>query len=111
MSVRASLNKMTDGAMEVDLPGVGRSSAIVLQRGDHLRAYLNVCPHAGRLLSWAPGRFLFDDRDNLVCPAHGATFDLFSGECLTGPCPGSSLREIPAEVDGDDVILTWEGAD
>ena len=99
---------MKDGAMEVDLPGVGRPSAIVLQRGDHLRAYLNVCPHAGRSLSWAPGRFLFDDRDNLVCPAHGATFDLFSGECLTGPCPGASLREIAIAREGDDAVLEWK---
>lgn len=76
-------------------------SLIVLRRDDVVRAFLNVCPHAGRRLDWAPGRFLIDDVF-LVCAAHGACFSVPDGVCVSGPCRGQSLAEVPVVVrDGD----------
>lgn len=69
-------------------------SVLVLREGSTLRAWLNVCPHAGRRLDYAPGKFLRDGA-RLVCAAHGASFDLKNGQCVAGPCRGQSLRSVP----------------
>lgn len=76
------------------------SSVILLRRGDRLRAYRNLCPHAGRFLNWAPGRFLFD-AGRLVCAAHGAVFEVADGHCVEGPCRGSSLVSVGVRDLGD----------
>lgn len=73
---------------------------IVLRSGGRVHAYLNVCPHAGRPLNWAPGRFLFA-HGQLVCAAHGASFRPEDGVCIGGPCRGDALRTAPVrEEDG-----------
>lgn len=69
-------------------------SLLLLRRGDSVRAFLNICPHAGRRLDWAPGRFLFD-AGMLVCAAHGACFGVPDGVCVSGPCRGEQLKEVP----------------
>ncbi|HET8553767.1 MAG TPA: Rieske (2Fe-2S) protein [Rhodanobacteraceae bacterium] len=93
------LDTMADGdavGVEVMLDGV-MESLIVIRQGQCARAYLNVCPHAGRRLDWAPGRFLLKD-GILVCAVHGASFKAESGLCVGGPCRGDSLHEIPVTV-------------
>lgn len=73
----------------------GESESILLYRDDdQIQAWLNICPHAGRRLDYAPGKFLMQDGD-LVCAAHGATFRLDNGECVAGPCRGASLKAVP----------------
>jgi nitrite reductase/ring-hydroxylating ferredoxin subunit len=86
------------GALEVLLnPAERDSSVIVLRRDDQVYAYRNLCPHAGRFLNWAPGRFLFD-QGRLVCAAHGAAFEVADGLCVDGPCRGSSLVPVPVSA-------------
>ena len=66
------------------------------------RAWLNVCPHAGRALNWAPDRFLTDERGRLVCAAHGAVFEPADGHCIAGPCIGAGLTQVDVvENDGE----------
>ena len=87
-----------DGLSETEAVIDGETqSLIVLRRGDRVQAWLNICPHAGRRLDWAPGRFLVD-KGNLVCAAHGATFELEHGECIAGPCRGQSLVAVAVAV-------------
>ena len=89
-----------DGLSETEAVIDGETqSLIVLRRGDRVQAWLNICPHAGRRLDWAPGRFLVD-QGRLVCAAHGAMFELEHGECIAGPCRGQSLVAVPV-VAGD----------
>jgi nitrite reductase/ring-hydroxylating ferredoxin subunit len=77
-------------------------SLIVLRDGDVVRAWMNICPHAGRSLSWAPGKFLKSKDGLLICAVHGASFELQRGECVAGPCKGQSLRAVEvAIVDGE----------
>lgn len=84
----------------------GEAESLVLVRtGEGVRAWLNVCPHAGRRLDWAPGRFLVGKDGLLVCAAHGASFDMGSGLCVAGPCRGQSLRGVEVAVDADGVRL------
>jgi len=86
------------GAREVEAEVDGIAESLILtRRGERIAAFLNVCPHAGRRLDWAPGQFLID-HGKLVCAVHGASFELPTGECIGGPCRGASLRAVATEV-------------
>lgn len=101
------LHRIADGGLaeaEGAVDGV-HESLIVHRRGDAVRAWLNVCPHAGRRLDWAPGQFLVSKDGLLVCAAHGASFDLADGACIAGPCRGQSLAPVAVGVEGEDIVL------
>ncbi|MDR0182979.1 Rieske (2Fe-2S) protein [Lysobacter arvi] len=95
-----ALERLPDGAFaEVEAVVDGDAESLILYRdGDHVRAWLNICPHAGRRLDWAPGQFLKSKDGHLVCAAHGASFELVGGECVGGPCRGESLRAVGVAV-------------
>ncbi|WP_432277831.1 Rieske (2Fe-2S) protein [Lysobacter stagni] len=94
------LERLQDGAFaEVEAVLDGDAESLILYRdGDHVRAWLNICPHAGRRLDWAPGQFLKSKDGLLVCAAHGASFELVRGDCVAGPCRGESLRAVEVSV-------------
>ena len=96
----ALLDRLPDGEVtEVEALVDGDPASVLLHReGEAVRAWFNVCPHAGRRLDWSPGKFLRTKQGLLVCAVHGATFELAGGECVAGPCRGDSLRAIPVEV-------------
>ena len=84
----------------------GDAESLLLHRdGERVRAWLNICPHAGRRLDWAPGQFLKSKEGLLVCAAHGASFELDGGTCVAGPCRGEALRAVAVEVDAGQVLL------
>lgn len=96
-----------DSLHEVEAVIDGDAESLLLYRdpaGD-VRAWLNICPHAGRRLDWAPGKFLRAKDGALVCAAHGASFELAHGECIAGPCRGERLREVAVHCIDDDVRL------
>ena len=93
------------GLVEVEGTVDGDAESLILHRdGERVRAWFNVCPHAGRRLDWAPGKFLRSD-GLLVCAAHGASFELGGGECVAGPCRGESLRAVALEVRDGGIYL------
>lgn len=98
--VLVDLDALDDGAIvETDALVDGVVESLILHRdGEQARAWLNVCPHAGRRLDWAPGKFLTSRDGLLVCAVHGASFELRAGECVAGPCRGEHLRAVPVEV-------------
>ena len=114
-SVRSSLNDMVlialdliedGGFAEVEALLEGDAESLIVHRDGHaVRAWLNVCPHAGRRLDWAPGKFLKSKEGHLVCAAHGASFELGRGDCVAGPCRGDSLRAVAVEVREGQVVL------
>jgi len=83
---------LADGGADPEL-----SSLILLRRGEQVRGYLNICPHTGRRLDYAPGKFLLKN-DTLICAVHGATFNQADGLCIAGPCRGEHLREVAVQV-------------
>lgn len=95
-----TLDSIEDGGFaEVEAAIDGDNESIILFRqGSQVRAWLNVCPHAGRRLDWAPGKFLKSKDGHLVCAAHGASFELERGDCVAGPCRGDALRTVPVSV-------------
>ena len=94
------------GFAEVEAVIEGDAESLVLFRqGQGVRAWLNVCPHAGRRLDWAPGKFLKSKEGHLICAAHGASFELGDGVCVAGPCRGDSLRAVAVTVVDGEVRL------
>lgn len=102
-----ALARIEDGGFaEVEASIDGDAESLVLYRhGSEVRAWLNVCPHAGRRLDWAPGKFLKSKDGLLVCAAHGASFELEHGLCVAGPCRGAALRAVAVEVREGEVVL------
>lgn len=98
------------GLADVDATIDGEVESLVLHRhaGGDVRAWLNVCPHAGRRLDWAPGKFLLSRDGLLVCAVHGAGFELTTGLCVSGPCRGQSLRAVAVAVRDGGVHLASE---
>ncbi|GAB2496949.1 Rieske (2Fe-2S) protein [Arenimonas alkanexedens] len=102
-SVSGSLIQLSElppeGLSEAEVEIDGEAQSLILRRhGGQVQAWLNICPHAGRRLDWAPGRFLVD-QGRLVCAAHGASFEMEHGECVAGPCRGASLVAVAVTVD------------
>ena len=93
------------GETEMLVDGVAES--VILHRaGNEVRGWLNICPHAGRRLDWAPGQFLKSREGLLVCAVHGASFELEAGRCIAGPCRGDRLRAVAMRcVDGEVRLL------
>ena len=102
-----AFDSMEDGGfVEVEAVLNGDAESLILYRdGQRVRAWLNVCPHAGRRLDWAPGKFLKSKEGHLVCAAHGASFELVNGDCIAGPCRGDSLRRVAVEIRDGQVVL------
>ena len=100
------IDDIPDGnAIEVEAMVAGEpESLLVYRHGEQVSAFYNVCPHAGRRLDYAPGRFLV--RNGLIiCAAHGATFTAGDGHCQSGPCRGERLRAVPVAVHNGTVHL------
>ena len=96
-----------DGLHEIEAVLDGDAESLIVHRDadNQVRAWLNVCPHAGRRLDWAPGEFLRSKEGLLVCAVHGASFELAGGECVAGPCRGERLREVAVHCVNGDVRL------
>jgi nitrite reductase/ring-hydroxylating ferredoxin subunit len=93
------------GVLEVEAELLGaRESVLLLRRAALVRGFLNICPHAGRQLNWAPGEFLVE-AGTLICAVHGACFSIPDGLCVQGPCRGSSLREVALRLQDNAVYL------
>jgi nitrite reductase/ring-hydroxylating ferredoxin subunit len=81
------------------IPFFGRE-VHVYRAGDRLRAAANVCLHFGGPLECREGK--------LVCPWHGAAFDMASGAQVEGPAPKDSrLMFLPTRIEGDALYYVW----
>jgi nitrite reductase/ring-hydroxylating ferredoxin subunit len=92
----ATVAGIVDGAsLGVDIDG--RPVALV-RCGGLVHAVDNLCPHAGGRL--AQGRI---SENTIICPLHGAKFDLLTGRCRT---PQICLR--PVVVHAVRIVLSAE---
>ena len=81
----------------------------IVRQGDEIYAYQNYCVHAGHPLNWKPDSFLTPDGGQIICASHGAVYEIKSGVCLAGPCPGKKLRALDVEIrDGTVVVCVPE---
>lgn len=74
------------------------NSIFAVRREAGLYLYRNRCPHARLELNWMPDRFLDRSLDYILCAAHGALFDITTGDCISGPCPGTQLSPVAHTV-------------
>jgi len=70
----------------------------VVRQGEEVCAYQNKCAHAGHPLNWRPDSFLTPDGSQIICSSHGAVYDIRSGVCVGGPCPGKKLRALNVQI-------------
>lgn len=81
---------------------------IAVKHNDNVLVWHNLCPHQARPLNYAEGKYLQTPEGQLVCAAHGATFNLATGECVAGPCKGSTLQNIPIHENHGQISLTTD---
>ena len=86
----------------------GLLSVIIKRTAADMVAYVNLCPHQGRRLEYAPNQFLETSDGLLVCPAHGATFRSDDGYCTGGPCMGQSLKKLGVIIEDKYVLIELE---
>ena len=77
----------------------------IVRQGDEVFAYQNFCLHAGHPLNWKPDGFLTGDSKQIICASHGAIYEIDSGVCIAGPCPGKQLRRVDVEVRDGEVVV------
>ncbi len=79
---------------------------ILLRTGDGVKAFKNECRHLPmRLDDREPADVWDPTRRYLVCNSHGARYRPDDGLCVSGPCEGSHLRELPLIVEDGVVFL------
>ena len=101
---RAEIQADTGKEVLVRTDSGNRYVALFLVDGA-VRAYLNTCPHQGRSLNWAPDQFLIGEDGTLVCPHHGAAFEIASGQCISGPCEGAHLTPVEIREENGMILL------
>ncbi len=79
---------------------------LIVRSGETVRAYINVCPHQGRPLCLPSGKTLVSEGRFLVCPFHGASFDIETGACVGGPAGKAGLKPVPVAVKEGQVVAT-----
>ncbi len=78
----------------------------VVRQGDGAVAYVNECPHRQLPLNWKDDSFLTFDKSRILCVMHGATFDIVSGQLISGPMPANcTLLQVPIIVDNGEIKL------
>lgn len=104
-----NVDDLDDGeARGFDVFGEGRDALFLIRTADVLKAYVNACPHHGASLPWRKDAYLNADGSRIVCSAHGAQFDIGSGDCLTGPALGCSLEPLAVRVDSSGMVqVCW----
>lgn len=85
----------------------GSFPLLLLRAGDTFRAYVNACPHQYLPLNYRGDRLLSADGTKLMCTAHGAQFDIHSGEALQGADCG--LDAVPIEVRDGRIYIASTG--
>lgn len=100
MTTLCQLDELPDGQSRgFDPTGSGRDTLFIVRQGEQLHAWRNACPHVdGAPMAWRKDAYLNGARNRIVCYAHGAQFDIVSGQCLLGPCLGQHLTPVAVSV-------------
>ena len=100
--------RLAEGAsvrFRIVLEGVCRDAFAVRWRGG-LYAYVDMCRHQARSLSYGDGQVLDVGEGLLVCRHHGARYVPRSGLCIDGPCVGASLTALALELRDGALVCT-----
>jgi len=78
---------------------VDERPVVLIHAGGAFYALDDVCTHDGGPLSEGPV-----ENHSIVCPRHGAKFDVRTGEALTMPATQPTIKH-EVKVEGDDVLV------
>ncbi len=110
MQVIARLKDIPDSGLKFTYQaGPFDEEGILLRLPDGtVRAYKNQCRHLPMRLDGREPAELWDDAGcHLVCSSHGAKYRPEDGLCVSGPCRGSHLKDVPIQVrDGEVAVDT-----
>ena len=96
------LDDLPDGGSRgFDPQRSGQDTLLVVRRGRRLYGWADVCPHLGTPMAWRKDAYLDAARQHIVCAAHGALFEIDTGQCVLGPCLGDSLTPVPLTLQDD----------
>lgn len=74
----------------------GHDTLFAVRKGGQVFVWRNACPHVdGAPMAWRKDAYLSADGRHIVCHAHGARFDISTGQCVLGPCEGQFLTPVP----------------
>ncbi|RNF33462.1 Rieske (2Fe-2S) protein [Paracoccus methylarcula] len=85
----------------------GSFPLLLLRAGETIRAYVNACPHQYLPLNYRGDQLVSADGMKLMCTAHGAQFDIHTGEALQGADCG--LDAVPIEVRDGQIHIAVTG--
>lgn len=85
--------------------GPYRLPLVLVRRGEQVWVYRNRCPHEGDMMEHAPGKFLDDEAQYILCATHWAVFRIEDGACVHGPCFGDSLEAYAVAVEDGEVFI------
>jgi len=91
------------GSKEFEVDG---QSLFAVRKDNQVFVYINSCPHTGLPLNWQPDQFMDYDKKFIQCAMHAAIFDLNTGLCVSGPCQGDHLDNIPCNIEADNSTIT-----
>lgn len=80
----------------------GRFHGFVVRRGMEAFGYVDRCPHMGLPLAQKLDDYVAGGM--IACSWHGALFDVASGRCCGGPCPGATLTPWPVSVRNGTIV-------
>jgi nitrite reductase/ring-hydroxylating ferredoxin subunit len=82
---------------------VGGESIAIVRVGDECFAVHDICTHAHAQMSTG-----FVEGHLIICPLHGASFDLRTGKCIDPPAD-QDIRCYAVKVEGGDVLIDATG--
>jgi nitrite reductase/ring-hydroxylating ferredoxin subunit len=83
---------------------VGDREILLCHTAQGVFAVDNLCTHAAAKM--CDGKL---KGNKILCPLHGAAFDVRDGSALTRPAT-LPLGTFPVQIDGDDILLAVSGA-
>ena len=101
--VLCHINDIAEGASKSIQ--IGELNLFAVKKHNKIYLYQNQCPHAGLPLNWFPDKFLDRDNELIQCSAHGALFQIETGRCVAGPCPGRHLKSLDYVISEDDQLI------
>ena len=90
------------GCKSIELPNL---NLFAVKKAGEIYLYYNRCPHAGLPLNWFPDKFLDSDGELIQCSSHGALFQISTGHCVAGPCPGQRLTSAECIIENNTLLL------
>lgn len=102
VTVDKKTSDLEPGAMT--LAKAGEAPILLSNVGGEIYATSRTCPHAGAALNYG-----FLEGSEVMCPLHGAMFDVITGDIVMGPA-SRGLRCFAVKIEGDTILVDQDPA-